>query len=44
MAEPWLSIIGLGEDGPPGLPPASRQALADAEIVFGAPRHLALAG
>lgn len=44
MAEPWLSIIGLGEDGPPGLPPASREALADAEIVFGAPRHLALAG
>lgn len=44
MAEPWLSIIGLGEDGPPGLPPASRQALADAEIAFGAPRHLALAG
>lgn len=44
MAEPWLSIIGLGEDGPPGLPPASREALATAEIVFGAPRHLALAG
>lgn len=44
MAEPWLSIIGLGEDGPAGLPPASREALAGAEIVFGAPRHLALAG
>ncbi|MFT4012141.1 MAG: precorrin-6y C5,15-methyltransferase (decarboxylating) subunit CbiE [Paracoccus sp. (in: a-proteobacteria)] len=44
MAEPWLSIIGLGEDGPEGLPPASRAALAAAEITFGAPRHLALAG
>ncbi|UXU75977.1 MULTISPECIES: precorrin-6y C5,15-methyltransferase (decarboxylating) subunit CbiE [unclassified Paracoccus (in: a-proteobacteria)] len=44
MSEPWLSIIGLGEDGLAGLPPASRQALAGAEIVFGAPRHLALAG
>ncbi|SMO75686.1 precorrin-6y C5,15-methyltransferase (decarboxylating) subunit CbiE [Paracoccus laeviglucosivorans] len=44
MVEPWLSIIGLGEDGPDGLPAASRQALQDAEIVFGAPRHLTLAG
>lgn len=44
MGEPWLSIIGLGEDGPEGLSAASRQALAGAEIVFGAPRHLALAG
>lgn len=44
MAEPWLAIIGLGEDGPAGLPEASRAALEGAEIVFGAPRHLALAG
>ena len=43
MAEPWLSIIGLGEDGLDGLSAASRQALDGAEIVFGAPRHLALA-
>lgn len=44
MSDPWLSIIGIGEDGPAGLSPASREALAGAEIVFGAPRHLALAG
>ncbi|NCU21796.1 cobalamin biosynthesis bifunctional protein CbiET, partial [Candidatus Falkowbacteria bacterium] len=44
MADPWLSIIGIGEDGPDGLTPASRAALGDAEIVFGGPRHLALAG
>ncbi len=44
MDEPWLTIIGLGENGLPGLPPASRQALDRAEIVFGAPRHLELAG
>lgn len=44
MADPWLAIIGLGEDGPAGLPPATREVLAGAEIVFGAPRHLALAG
>ena len=43
MADPWLTIIGLGEDGLNGLPPASRAALDAAEIVFGAPRHLDLA-
>lgn len=44
MAEAWLSIIGLNEDGLAGLGSASREALARAEIVFGSPRHLALAG
>lgn len=44
MADPWLSIIGLGEDGPEGLSGASRAALAAAGTVFGGPRHLALAG
>ncbi|MDO6485771.1 precorrin-6y C5,15-methyltransferase (decarboxylating) subunit CbiE [Shimia thalassica] len=39
---PWLTIVGLGEDGPDGLSPASRQALAEAEIVMGAERHLSL--
>lgn len=39
---PWLTIIGLGENGPEGLSPASRQALGAAEIVMGAARHLAL--
>ncbi|MEL6517555.1 MAG: precorrin-6y C5,15-methyltransferase (decarboxylating) subunit CbiE [Pseudomonadota bacterium] len=43
MAEdPWLTIVGLGEDGPAGLSPASRTALEGAEIVFGPPRHLSL--
>ena len=44
MAEPWLTIIGLNEDGLGGLTLASRAALSAAEIVFGSPRHLALAG
>lgn len=44
MADPWLTIIGIGEDGLSGLPPASRAALDAAMVVFGAPRHLALAG
>lgn len=42
MADPWLTIIGLGEDGPAGLGDASRVALASADVIFGAPRHLAL--
>jgi precorrin-6Y C5,15-methyltransferase (decarboxylating) len=44
MADPWLTIIGIGEDGLAGLSEASRKALRDAEIVFGGERHLALAG
>lgn len=43
MAEPWLTIIGIGEDGLAGLKEASRLALASADFVFGGPRHLALA-
>ena len=43
MSEAWLSIIGLGEDGLAGLCNASRLALNAADIVFGGPRHLALA-
>ena len=39
---PWLSIIGLGEDGPDGLCPASKSALDSAEIIMGPPRHLSL--
>jgi precorrin-6B C5,15-methyltransferase / cobalt-precorrin-6B C5,C15-methyltransferase len=39
---PWLTIVGIGEDGPDGLPPASRRALDAAEVIMGPPRHLAL--
>lgn len=38
----WLTIVGMGEDGPTGLSAASREALAQAEIVTGPARHLAL--
>ncbi|MBO4221809.1 precorrin-6y C5,15-methyltransferase (decarboxylating) subunit CbiE [Bradyrhizobium neotropicale] len=44
MADPWLTIIGIGEDGLEALSEASRKALFDAETVFGGARHLALAG
>ena len=43
-SNPWLHIIGLGEDGPAGLSPASRAALDRAETIFGGPRHLDLIG
>lgn len=39
---PWLTIIGIGEDGLDGLSTASRAALAQAELVIGPARHLAL--
>ncbi|HEV2155166.1 precorrin-6y C5,15-methyltransferase (decarboxylating) subunit CbiE [Bradyrhizobium sp.] len=44
MADPWLTIIGIGEDGLAGLSEASRKALQEAETIFGGERHLALAG
>ncbi len=39
-----MTIIGITENGLPGLGDASRHALAAAEVVFGGPRHLQLAG
>jgi precorrin-6Y C5,15-methyltransferase (decarboxylating) len=42
MTDPWLTIIGLGEDGPDALSPASREALAAARVIFGGSRHLSL--
>ncbi|UWR89338.1 precorrin-6y C5,15-methyltransferase (decarboxylating) subunit CbiE [Phaeobacter inhibens] len=44
MSNPWLTIIGLGENGLEGLGDASRKALAGAEVIIGGPRHLELAG
>lgn len=43
MTRPWLTIIGMGEDGPDGLGDASRLALQSAQVVFGGRRHLSLA-
>ena len=39
----WLSIIGIGEDGPAGLSPVARGLIESAELVAGGQRHLALA-
>jgi precorrin-6Y C5,15-methyltransferase (decarboxylating) len=42
--EKWLSLIGIGEDGIEALSPAARALLAQAHLVVGGARHLALAG
>lgn len=42
VSDPWLTLIGLGEDGPEGLSAASRSALQEAEVIMGAKRHLGL--
>lgn len=40
--KPWLTIVGIGEDGPDGLSLSAREALASASFVMGAPRQLNL--
>lgn len=44
VGAPWLSIIGIGDDGLDGLSPIARSTLDAAEIVFGGRRHLAALG
>jgi precorrin-6Y C5,15-methyltransferase (decarboxylating) len=39
---PWLSVIGIGEDGIAGLTPAARTLLETAEVLIGGERHLAM--
>lgn len=39
---PWLSVIGVGEEGLEGLSSTARSLIAQAEYVFGGARHLAL--
>jgi precorrin-6Y C5,15-methyltransferase (decarboxylating) len=38
----WLTIIGIGEDGPAGLGEEARRLIAAALVVFGGARHHAL--
>ncbi|WP_301154046.1 precorrin-6y C5,15-methyltransferase (decarboxylating) subunit CbiE [Metapseudomonas otitidis] len=40
--QPWLTVVGIGEDGYAGLGKAARHALLGATEVVGAPRQLAL--
>nr|WP_026349708.1 bifunctional cobalt-precorrin-7 (C(5))-methyltransferase/cobalt-precorrin-6B (C(15))-methyltransferase [Bordetella sp. FB-8] len=39
---PWLTVVGIGEDGFAGLGRGARRALFDAEVVVGGARHLAM--
>lgn len=39
----WLAIVGIGEDGLDGIGAAARQAIGEADLVFGGARHLELA-
>ncbi len=39
---PWLSVVGVGEDGLDVLPPAVRALVDGAEHIFGGERHLAM--
>jgi precorrin-6Y C5,15-methyltransferase (decarboxylating) len=41
---PWLSLVGIGEDGRAGLSPEALAALDGAELVYGGERHIALIG
>jgi precorrin-6Y C5,15-methyltransferase (decarboxylating) len=38
----WLSIIGIGEDGLAGVSPVARSLVAQAEVLVGGDRHLAM--
>ncbi len=42
MSEPWLHIVGIGEDGMAGLLPATRAVVEAAEVIIGGERHHAL--
>ncbi|NHQ74397.1 precorrin-6y C5,15-methyltransferase (decarboxylating) subunit CbiE [Roseovarius gahaiensis] len=41
--DPWLHIVGIGEDGLDGLLPATRAVVEAAEVIVGAERHHVLA-
>ena len=40
----WLHVVGIGEDGLPGLNPAARTLIDSAEVLVGGKRHLAMVG
>ncbi|MEQ9261249.1 MAG: precorrin-6y C5,15-methyltransferase (decarboxylating) subunit CbiE [Roseovarius sp.] len=42
MTEPWLHVVGIGEDGMAGLLPATRAVVEAAEVIVGGDRHARL--
>jgi len=43
-SRPWLTLVGIGEDGRTGLSPAASAALDAADCIYGGRRHFDLAG
>jgi precorrin-6Y C5,15-methyltransferase (decarboxylating) len=43
MSTPWLTIVGIGEDGMASLSAAARRAVEEAEVIIGGDRHHTLA-
>ncbi|MDD7909890.1 precorrin-6y C5,15-methyltransferase (decarboxylating) subunit CbiE [Pseudovibrio exalbescens] len=39
LSAPWLTIIGIGEDGEDGLSPLAKAALRQADVIYGGERH-----
>lgn len=44
MSEPWLSVVGIGEDGLDGVSAAARAVVGAAQVVVGGRRHLDMLG
>ena len=44
MSDPWLHVVGIGEDGLDGLTPATRAVVEAAEVILGGDRHHDLSG
>ncbi len=42
MTHKWLSVVGIGEDGLPGLNPVARSLVDRTEVLVGGDRHLAM--
>ncbi|VBB69646.1 Cobalt-precorrin-6y C5-methyltransferase / Cobalt-precorrin-6y C15-methyltransferase [decarboxylating] [invertebrate metagenome] len=40
LVSPWLTVVGVGEDGADGLSPAARAFISTASTVLGSTRHL----
>lgn len=43
LSRPWLTIVGIGEDGVAGLSPRAAEYIRQASTIFGGKRHLQLA-
>ena len=42
IPKPWLTVVGIGDDGFAGLGPRAKAAISDAKVIAGAARQLAL--